>query len=192
MPDARRPLERSLALDRRGCIFPRHEDHVYSRCEARRIRAAHMNPDSPLKLGNTLDFMRLLWGVAHGLQSRSKRMETDLGITGPQRLVIRILGQSPGTTAGAIAKAMCVHPSTLTGVLRRLESRGIVTRSRDEADGRRALLELTAEGKKINRKKSGTVESAVERALERASNAQLAATREVMGLIIDELERGDR
>jgi DNA-binding MarR family transcriptional regulator len=136
--------------------------------------------------------MRQLWGVAHGLQSRSKRMEAELGITGPQRLVIRILGQAPGTTAGAIARSMCVHPSTLTGVLRRLEARGIVKRARDDADARRSLLELTAEGKKLNRKKSGTVELAVERALERASSSQIAATREVLTLIIEELERDDR
>ena len=46
-------------------------------------------------LGEELDFMRLLWAVDHGLQQRSKRMAAEIGLTGPQRLVIRIAVVSP-------------------------------------------------------------------------------------------------
>src|ERR1700733_2332457 len=52
-------------------------------------------PDLPQasRLDAVLDFMRLLWSIEHGLQSASKHMEGTLGITGPQRLVLRIVGQ---------------------------------------------------------------------------------------------------
>ena len=50
-------------------------------------------------------------------------------------------------------------------MLRRLESRGLVARSADPNDGRRALLSLTARGRKIDELRSGTVESAVRRVL---------------------------
>ena len=68
-------------------------------------------------LGDVLEFMRTLWALDHGLQLRSKRMERHLGITGPQRLVLRIVGRFPGISAGEVASIMEVHPSTLTGVL---------------------------------------------------------------------------
>src|ERR1700761_877276 len=84
-------------------------------------------------LGEVLEFMRLLWAVDHALQSNSKRMETALGVTGPQRLVIRLVGQRPGISAGELAELLHVHPSTLTGILSRLEQRGAVVRKPDPA-----------------------------------------------------------
>src|SRR5580658_2848349 len=82
-------------------------------------------------LGEVIDFMRLLWAVDHGLEASSKQMDALFGVTGPQRLVIRIVGRHPGIAAGRIAEILHVHPSTLTGVLRRLVERGILTRSGD-------------------------------------------------------------
>ena len=63
--------------------------------------------------------MRLLWAVDHGLQTRSKRMAVGLGITGPQRLVLRIVGRFPGISAGQLSRILHLDPSTLTGILRR-------------------------------------------------------------------------
>ncbi|MBK6513993.1 MAG: MarR family transcriptional regulator [Polyangiaceae bacterium] len=136
--------------------------------------------------------MRMLWALAHALQSRSKRMEAELGVTGPQRLVLRILGRAPNVTAGALARAMCVHPSTLTGVLRRLESRGLLERKRDRRDGRRALLVLTAQGKKLDALQSGSVEAAVRRTMTRLDEAELDSARKVLTMLTDELGRTDR
>ena len=51
-------------------------------------------------LGEVLSFMRLLWAVVHGLESASKQMQREIGVTGPQRLVLRLVGHyerlSPG------------------------------------------------------------------------------------------------
>ena len=80
-------------------------------------------------LGRVLDFMRLMWGVNHGLTRMSKRMQRTLGVTGPQRLVVRIVGQRPGISAGVLAEVLQVHPSTLTGILRRLKARGAIERT---------------------------------------------------------------
>jgi hypothetical protein len=49
--------------------------------------------DAKHTLDPVLDFMRLLWSIEHGLQRMSKRMEAELlGITGPHRLVLRLVG----------------------------------------------------------------------------------------------------
>jgi hypothetical protein len=47
--------------------------------------------------GATLQFMQRMWDLVHALDVRSKRMAKTLGVTGPQRLVVRVLGQSPET-----------------------------------------------------------------------------------------------
>jgi DNA-binding MarR family transcriptional regulator len=141
------------------------------------------------RLGRVLEFMRLLWALDHALHSTSKWMEARLGITGPQRLVIRMIGRFPGVSAGALADLLHVHPSTLTGVLRRLTGRGAIRRTADPRDSRRALFWLTARGQGIDRLRSGTVEAAVTRALARAPARNLAAARTMLARVTLELDR---
>ncbi len=93
-----------------------------------------------LDLDPILDFMRLLWSVEHGLQSTSKRMEATLGITGPQRLVLRIVTERPGLSAGEVARIVHLHPSTITGILQRLVRKGLLQCERDRRDTRRVRL----------------------------------------------------
>ena len=144
-------------------------------------------------LGGVLAFMRLLWAVAHGLESTSKRMGAQLGVTGPQRLVLRLIGHYSRLSPGELADLLHVHPSSLTGVLGRLERSKLLERHRDPGDGRRAILLLTAKGRALNAKRSGTVEQSVGRALATLSPTTLAAAGQVLAAIARELEpRQDR
>jgi DNA-binding MarR family transcriptional regulator len=143
-------------------------------------------------LGSTLDFMRLLWAMDHGLQRRSKRMEVELGVTGMQRVVIRLIGRFPTVTAGRLAELLHVHPSTLTGVLKRVVEHGFVLRERDRVDARVARFVLSAEGGKVDASQAGTVEAAVRRALARLEPEQVEAARVVLAAVADELARPDR
>ena len=149
-------------------------------------------PAASATLGSTLDFMRLLWEMDHGLQRRSKRMEVELGVTGMQRVVIRLVGRFPDVTAGRLAELLHVHPSTLTGVLKRVVERGFVERERDKVDARIAHFKLTAEGVKIDGVQAGTVEAAVRRALARLDPSQIDAARVVLAALASELARADR
>src|SRR6185503_3710439 len=100
--------------------------------------------DIPLKRGtDVLELMRVIWALDHALQSRSKAMARTLGVTGPQRFVLRVVERHPGISSGALAEYLHLHPSTLTGVLQRLDDRGLLERRRDPEDARRVLLELT-------------------------------------------------
>lgn len=131
--------------------------------------------------------MQLLWAVAHGLESTSKRMRASVGVTGPQRLVVRLIGHYGGTSPGDLADVLHVHPSSLTGVLRRLEKGGFIRRKRDPRDGRRAILTLTPRGQSLNDRRSGTVESAVRRTLSKLSAAKESAARDALAALAREL-----
>lgn len=145
------------------------------------------NPEAGL--GKTLRFMQQLWALAHALDARSKRMQRERGITGLQRLVVRMVGRDPGIGAGELASVLHVHPSTLTGVLARLEERGFIARAVDVIDARRIRLGLTPRGREIDQDHTGTVEAALHRALDRCDPKVVEAAREVLGVIIEELER---
>jgi len=144
-----------------------------------------------LLTGETLRFMQRLWDLVHALDVRSKRMAKTLGVTGPQRLVIRVLGRSPAMAASDIAETLGMHPSTLTGILRRLEGHRMIERKVDDADRRRARFRLTARGKQIDRERKGTVEAAVRRALGRADASIIGKTSVMLTLLTEELSRDE-
>jgi DNA-binding MarR family transcriptional regulator len=134
-------------------------------------------------LGEPLEFMRLLWAIDHGLQTRSKRMAATLGVTGPQRLVVRIVGHLPGVSAGQLAEILHLHPSTLTGILRRLERAGLLRRRRDPLDGRRAVLGLSAAGRRLDVVAAGTIESAMRQVLAKLPRHRVRVTRGVLSAL---------
>lgn len=153
-------------------------------------RRTPVSADDGLAVDGVLEFMRVIWGISHGLQSASKRMEAGLGITGPQRLAVRILGYRPGATAGELARFLRLHPSTLTGVLRRLEGHGLIVRRPGEQDRRQARFRLTAAGRAVDRRNAGTVESAVRRVLGVLPASKIEAASDVLRALEVELAGG--
>jgi DNA-binding MarR family transcriptional regulator len=132
------------------------------------------------QLDPVLDFMRLLWSVEHGLERMSKRMGSELGITGPQRLVLRIIGRFPGISAGDLAHVVRLHPSTLTGILQRLVMRGLIERRSDPADNRRARLHLKPSAGWLTKSSRLTVEKVVTGALESSGPVSVRGARRVL------------
>lgn len=135
---------------------------------------------APPELGEVLEFLRVIWAVDHGLHRASKRTEAELGVTGPQRLVLRIVGRFPGIPAGHLAKLLHVHPSTLTGVLHRLEQQGFLRRRADPRDARRSLFGLTDKGRRFDQRTEGSEEAAIAAVLKRSTPEKVKAAREVL------------
>jgi DNA-binding MarR family transcriptional regulator len=137
-----------------------------------------------------LGFLRLIWALDHGLQIVSKRMEAERGVTGQQRLLLRILGEHPRLTPGQLAEILHLDPSTITGIVKRLELRRLVRRTPDPNDGRRVILALTERGAAHCAPDLRTVEALVGRALARFPAAKIAATEEVLRTLTSVLEKG--
>ena len=132
-----------------------------------------------------LQFMSLLWAVEQGLQRTSKRMARELGLTGPQRVAIRLVGRFPGISPKQLADLLRLHPSTLTGVLRRLERRSLIERRAHARDGRRVHLFVRPRGRQLNRRSAGTVEDAVKTLLARVGDQRLHIARQVLTQLAD-------
>lgn len=123
-------------------------------------------------------FLQALWELDHALESASRSMKAKFGVTGRERLFIRIVGQRPGVTPGEVAELLHVHRSSITALLKRLEHRRFVSRHVDVADARNHRLELTTSGARINAMEEGTIEAVVRDALASADRdaAEAAAT----------------
>ncbi len=139
-------------------------------------------------LGPVLELMRVVWALDHALQRTSKRMDATVGITTPQRLVIRLLGRFPGAPAGLLAAILHLHPSTVTGILERLRRRALITRRADPRDRRRALFGLTAKGRALDTATEGaegTVEAAVRALFQELSETKIKEAAEVLGKLTE-------
>lgn len=72
-----------------------------------------------------------------------------LGLTCPQFDVIATLGNTPGLTMGQIAEKTLVTKGTLTGIVDRLEKKGLVDRIVPPENRRCFVIVLTAAGEQI-------------------------------------------
>jgi DNA-binding MarR family transcriptional regulator len=123
-----------------------------------------------------LETMQALWGLAHALEARSKWMQKEFGVTGPQRLLLRVIGETPGCSAGEAARILRLNPGTVSRLLRGLEQQRLVERNADPNDGRRQRLVLTPRGLHVNSLKRGTVEAGVRSAIEGAAAGEVQST----------------
>jgi DNA-binding MarR family transcriptional regulator len=146
----------------------------------------------PVDDAETLGTLEALWAMDHGLQSISRAMHTHLGVTGPQRFVLRVVGRSPGLTAGTLARTLHDHPSTLTAMLKRLVALNLVTREGDPTDQRRVRLRLTPAGTAIDRIREGTAEAGVRSTLAMLSDEDAETFRRVLRLLAAQLDRTSR
>ncbi len=74
---------------------------------------------------------------------------SKLGLTYPQYLVMLALWELDGVTVSALGERLALDSGTLTPLLKRLESAGLVIRLRDSADERRVLVSLTDAGRRL-------------------------------------------
>ena len=144
------------------------------------------SPDFPLS--PALDFLQQLWQLNHALEKLSSRMEKRIGVTAPQRMIIRCIGKYPGIAPSQLAALLHLDPGTISATLSRLEDKGFVVRKRDRQDKRRVSLGLTARGRKLDRPTSGTVEHGMERMLEGAQPRDIAATRKLLDQLTSVLQ----
>jgi len=76
-----------------------------------------------------------------------------LGVTYPQYLVLVVLWERGAQGVGELATLLRMDLGTLSPMLKRLESKGLVTRRRQASDERRVLVDLTPKGT-VQRKKT--------------------------------------
>ncbi|AAL53374.1 MULTISPECIES: homoprotocatechuate degradation operon regulator HpaR [Brucella] len=80
------------------------------------------------------------------VMSHFRPMLAQHDITEQQWRVIRILAETDIVDASEMAERAFILAPSLTRIIRSLEERGIITKTRDENDGRRVLLQITPAG----------------------------------------------
>jgi DNA-binding MarR family transcriptional regulator len=100
-----------------------------------------------LQLDHQLCFA--LYSASLAMTKLYKPLLEPLGLTYPQYLVMLVLWEGDGITVSRLGERLALDSGTLTPLLKRLESAGLVQRLRDAVDERRVLLRLSAAGRSL-------------------------------------------
>ena len=98
-----------------------------------------------LKLENQLCFR--FYTVSRLLTQIYYPLLKSLGITYPQYLVLMVLWEADHQPVNDIAKRLLLNTNTITPLLKRMETDGLIKRKKDKVDGRKVIVTLTKKGK---------------------------------------------
>jgi DNA-binding MarR family transcriptional regulator len=90
-----------------------------------------------------------LYGAANRMARMHKPFLEPLGLTFPQYLVILELLDGAPLSVGTLGARLDMDTGTITPLVKRLESAGFVTRTRDPSDERRVLVDLTSRSRAL-------------------------------------------
>jgi DNA-binding MarR family transcriptional regulator len=133
------------------------------------------------RIAGVVDDLRRVFQVVHGY---SKRAERVAGLTGPQLWAVKVLAESSPIRVSELAKRMYLHPSTVVGILDRLESRGLAVRSRSLPDRRAVAVSLTGQGREFVAKTPAVAQGMILDGLEGLSVQDLRIVSEGLGLLV--------
>ncbi len=100
-----------------------------------------------LALGQQLCFA--VYSVAHAFNRTYKPLLDRFGLTYPQYLVLLALWQKDSMTVKGIGEELRLDSGTLSPLLKRLETSGFVSRTRDKSDERQVIIALTPKGREL-------------------------------------------
>ncbi len=109
-----------------------------------------MATDDTLHLDQQICFP--LYAAANAMVRLYRPLLDALGLTYPQYLAMLVLWEEDGRSVGELGSLLHLDSGTLTPLLKRLETAGLVARQRDPADERRVVITLTATGRKLKTK----------------------------------------
>ncbi len=132
--------------------------------------------DERQRVGKQLSFA--LYGATSRMVRSHRPFLEPLGLTFPQFLVMVTLYEKIPRTVGEIGAELGMDNGTLTPLLKRLVSAGLVTRKRDAEDDRRVLISLTANGEAM-REDVLSIPAKIESAC-KLSNKDLADLRDTL------------
>lgn len=90
--------------------------------------------------------------IMRAIDIHSSKIARLHGLTTPQIICLKKLIEQNGTmTPGFLAKAVNLSHATVTGIINRLEKKGLVKRSRSPLDGRSFVLHVTESGLSISK-----------------------------------------
>lgn len=138
-----------------------------------------IDTDSALQLDNQLCFA--LYSASLAMTKLYKPLLAALGLTYPQYLAMLVLWERDGLMVSELGERLFLDSGTLTPLLKRLETAGLIARIRALDDERRVHITLTPAGRKL-KSRAARIPACVVKAAQRPMSDIVSLTRQVQAL----------
>lgn len=112
--------------------------------------------------------------VLNTVKSHFQHIEKQVGIGGAQVWALSVVAQHPDIGTGLLAKALDIHQSTASNLVRTLTAKGLMSTQRDDKDRRAVRLQVTALGKDVLSRAPGPWSGVLPQALSQMDTASLS------------------
>jgi DNA-binding MarR family transcriptional regulator len=125
--------------------------------------------------------------VFNTVKAHFRTVERKAGVAGAQVWALSVVAGEPGIGVGALARAMDVHQSTASNLLKPLLEGGLLVAERSGSDRRAVQLRVTPQGARVLRKAPGPFTGVLPDALAHLDAATLARLDRDLGKLIEVL-----
>ena len=130
--------------------------------------------------------------VFRAIQSHSRVVEKESGLSSAQLWMLWELFNAPGLKVSELARLLSIHQSTSSNMLDKLEAKGLTIRQRSVNDQRIVQLYLTEEGTRLLAKAPRPAQGALTEALHRLPDVTLAHLETGLSELVTLLKRSDQ
>ena len=128
--------------------------------------------------------------IASAVDAYSRKLAAEHKITGPQLMCLHSIVKEGPLTLSKLSKRFSLSPSTVTGIIDRLESKGLVTRARTDPDRRKVLVTATDAGSALVSKAPSPLHDKLIAAIRGLPEAEQAAITISLERIVDMMHGG--
>jgi len=135
-----------------------------------------------------LPVFQALRRIIRAVDLHSRKLAAQHKITGPQLVCLLSVQENEPLTPTAIARQVHLSPSTVIGILDRLEAKGLVRRERDLEDRRLVHVSLTGQGKALVASAPSPLQDRLAEAISKLPEAEQATIAASLERIVEMME----
>jgi DNA-binding MarR family transcriptional regulator len=135
-----------------------------------------------------LQILQSMRRIIRAVDTYSRKLRSTCRLTAPQLICLLNIVEKEQTTTTKIAREVFLTPSTVVGILDRLEARGLIARSRDTGDRRVVNVTATEEGRTVAESAPSPLQDRLGEALNRLPVSEQAAIASSLKRVVDLME----
>jgi DNA-binding MarR family transcriptional regulator len=130
--------------------------------------------------------------VFNAVKTHFQQVEKQAGVGGAQLWALSVVAATPGIGVNALARAMDVHQTTASNLVKSLVTAGLIAAEKNAPDRRAVQLKLLPAGAKVMRKAPGPFTGVLPEALAGLDAATLERLDQDLALLITALQADER
>lgn len=138
-----------------------------------------------------LRVLRAIRRIVRSVGVYSRKLAYEHGITSPQLVCLLRIQEMGGTTLKHLAREVHLAPSTVVGIVDRLEARGLLCRERSARDRRLVHLRITEEGRLLLERAPSPLQDSLKEALELLPGEERVTIARSLERIVEMMEIGE-